>query len=49
MNQQQIILGAEWFFFVYFFFLNSGYLLLNFLASFNLGDYLESRDITSLP
>lgn len=49
MSQQQIILLAEWFFFVYFFFLNSGYLLLNFLASFSLGDYLESRDITSLP
>ena len=49
MNQQQIILGAEWFFFVYFFFLNSGYLLLNFLASFRIGDYLESREISTLP
>lgn len=49
MSQQQIILWAEWFFFVYFFFLNSGYILLNFLASFSLGDYLESRDISSLP
>lgn len=49
MSQPQMILGVEWFFFIYFFFLNSGYLLLNFLASFRLGDYLASRDIGSLP
>lgn len=49
MSQQQLILYAEWFFFIYFFFLNSGYILLNFLASFRLGDYLKSKDIGSLP
>ncbi|MGV1100825.1 glycosyltransferase family 2 protein [Thiovibrio sp. JS02] len=49
MSGQQIILCAEWFFFIYFFFLNSGYLLLNFLASFRLSDYMEASDITSRP
>ena len=49
MTQQQIILIAEWFFFLYFIFLNSGYFLLNVLAFFRLGSYLESRDIGTLP
>lgn len=49
MSQQQIILYAEWFFFIYFFFLNSGYIFLNVLAFFGLSDYLEAKDISSLP
>ena len=49
MTQQQIILFAEWFFFLYFIFLNSSYFLLNVMAFFRLGYYLESRDIGTLP
>lgn len=49
MSQQQVILDAQWFFFFYFLLLNSGYLLLNVLAFFSLGDYLESRDVGILP
>lgn len=44
-----IVRFAEWFFLLYFLGLNGGYLLLVFLASFSLTDYLETRDFNNLP
>lgn len=49
MGQYEVILFLEWFFFFYFVFLNGGYILLTFVASASLSDYMEAQDITGLP
>lgn len=49
MNQSECIVAVEWFYFLYFIFLNGGYIFLTFVASSCLKDYMEARDITGLP
>lgn len=49
MNQYDFIVFLQWFFFLYFIFLNGGYVFLTFVASSRLSDYMQARDITGLP
>ena len=44
-----LVQWAEWFFLAYFLCVNGGYLLLVFLASFRLADYMGTVDFTDLP